>query len=61
MKGRTMDKPAEPEKVTCAVCRAEIPKAAALHAEGKDYVRHFCDAACFEHWVEGEDPGPEKT
>ena len=56
-----MDKPAEPEKVACAVCQAEIPKAAALHAEGKDYVYHFCGAACFEHWDEENETGPEKT
>jgi YHS domain-containing protein len=55
-----MDKPAETKKVTCAVCRAEIPKAAALHAEGKDYVYHFCDAACFEHWDEEKEAEPEK-
>lgn len=55
-----MEKPAEPKKVTCAVCRAEIPEAAALHAEGRDYVYHFCDAACFEHWDEEKEPGPEK-
>jgi YHS domain-containing protein len=55
-----MDKPPESEKVACAVCRAEIPKAAALHAEGKDYVYHFCDTACFEHWDEGVKPEPKK-
>lgn len=52
--------PPEPEKVTCAVCRAEIPKAAALHAEGRDYVYHFCDAACLDLWDGETDAGRDK-
>ena len=53
-------RPADPERVSCAVCRAEIPKAAALHAEGQNYVYHFCGPACYGHWAEGKKPEPEK-
>jgi YHS domain-containing protein len=38
------------EKIACHVCRKIIPKAAALHAEGKEYVHYFCNTACLEHW-----------
>lgn len=55
-----MPQPDESEKVACSVCRAEIPRAAALHAEGQDYVYHFCDASCFEHWQEARKAEPKK-
>jgi len=44
-----MNKEAE-EKIACEVCRKMIPKAAALHAEGRDYVLHFCNIDCLDHW-----------
>jgi len=40
----------EPEKISCQVCHKLIPKAAALHAEGQEYVLHFCDSSCLDHW-----------
>jgi hypothetical protein len=40
----------EEEKIACEVCRKLIPKAAALHAEGQDYVLHFCNIDCLDHW-----------
>jgi len=40
----------EEEKIACHVCRKMIPKAAALHAEGKDYVLHFCNIECLDFW-----------
>ncbi len=40
----------EQEKIPCEVCRKMIPKAAAVHAEGRDYVLHFCDTSCLLHW-----------
>jgi len=38
------------EKIACEVCQKMIPKAAALHAEGQDYVLHFCNIDCLDHW-----------
>jgi len=38
------------EKISCEVCRKMIPKAAAVHAEGQDYVLYFCDTSCLNHW-----------
>ena len=46
------------EKISCHICQKEIPKAAALHAEGQDYVLHFCDITCLDFWKK-ENP-PEK-
>ncbi len=40
----------EVEKIPCHVCKKMIPKAAALHAEGQDYVLHFCDISCLDYW-----------
>lgn len=38
------------EKISCHVCKKIIPKAAAVHAEGEEYVIHFCDLGCLDHW-----------
>ena len=38
------------EKVACHVCKKMIPKSAALHAEGQEYVLHFCDICCLDYW-----------
>jgi YHS domain-containing protein len=43
------------EKLACHVCRAEIPKAAALHAEGREYAYHFCSAGCLAEWEKKQD------
>lgn len=50
----------ESEKLACHVCRKLIPKAAALHAEGKDYVLHFCDIECLDYWKNHHRKDPEK-
>ena len=42
----------ENEKIACHVCKKMIPKSAALHAEGADYVHHFCDTSCLAFWEE---------
>jgi hypothetical protein len=47
------------EKISCHICRAEIPKAAALHAEGREYVHHFCSAGCLLEWEKTR--GKEKS
>lgn len=38
------------EKIPCHVCRKEIPKDAAVHAEGRDYVLYFCSTECLDYW-----------
>ncbi len=38
------------EKIACHVCKKMIPRATALHAEGRDYVLHFCDIECLDYW-----------
>ncbi len=40
----------EEKKIPCHVCRRMIPKAAALQAEGQDYVLHFCNIECLDFW-----------
>jgi hypothetical protein len=44
----------EEKKIACHVCRKEIPEAAALHAEGREYVLHFCKIECLEYWKKTE-------
>ena len=44
----------EQEKIECHVCKKEIPKAAALHAEGEEYVHYFCNTSCLTYWEEKE-------
>lgn len=38
------------EKISCHVCKKMIPKAAAVNAEGEEYVMHFCDIECLDYW-----------
>jgi len=38
------------EKIACHVCKKIIPKAAALHAEGKEYVLYFCHIDYLNYW-----------
>jgi hypothetical protein len=47
------------EKIACHVCKKEIPKSAALTAEGKDYVLNFCDISCLDYWKQ-EQEGKDK-
>jgi YHS domain-containing protein len=50
------------EKIACHVCQKEIPKAAAVHSEGEEYVHHFCSTECMNVWKkkkEGQDTGNE--
>ncbi len=49
------------EKIPCHVCRSMIPKAAALHAEGQDYVLHFCSLECLDYWKEKEKDQEKKA
>jgi hypothetical protein len=38
------------EKISCHVCKTMIPKAAAMNAEGEEYVLHFCKLDCLDYW-----------
>jgi hypothetical protein len=40
----------EEQKIACHICKKDIPKAAALHAEGEEYVLHFCNIECMDYW-----------
>ena len=51
----------EDEKISCHICQNEIPKAAALNAEGEEYVYYFCHSDCLEHWKEREKGGGTNT
>jgi len=50
----------EERKIACDVCRKLIPKAAALHAEGKEYVFHFCNIECLDYWKNHQKEGAGK-
>ncbi|MBN1271691.1 MAG: DUF3330 domain-containing protein [Candidatus Aminicenantes bacterium] len=47
------------EKIACHVCKKMIPKSAAIHAEGKEYVLHFCNTACLDYWKKHKDEKSE--
>ena len=51
--------PHKDEKIACHICRAMIPKAAALHPEGQDYVLHFCSLDCLDYWKNTQAEAPE--
>ena len=53
-------KPKE-EKIACHICREMIPKAAALHAEGQDYVVHFCSLDCLDYWKKAQTEAPKAS
>jgi hypothetical protein len=41
--------------IACDVCKKEIPKAAALHPEGEEYVLNFCSIECLDYWKKEQD------
>ena len=51
----------QPQKVSCSMCRKEIPLSAALTPQGSDYVGYFCGIECYDQFVEQKKSGkPEK-
>jgi hypothetical protein len=50
----------EEKKIACQVCKKLIPKAAALHAEGEEYVLHFCNIECLDYWKDHKEEDAEK-
>ena len=41
--------------LSCAVCLQEIPRSAALTAEGADYVGEFCGLDCYQEFLKETD------
>lgn len=37
-------------RLSCEVCKKEIPRSAAQSAEGDDYVFYFCGPECYAQW-----------
>jgi ribosomal protein S26 len=48
------------KKIPCHICKKMIPKAAAVHAEGRDYVLHFCDIDCLDYWKKEQEEKKKK-
>jgi hypothetical protein len=42
--------PRVPERVSCEVCRRELPAEQALHQEAEDYALWFCGHDCYAKW-----------
>lgn len=42
--------PDESGKISCDVCRKEVPISAAIIPEAADYVAHFCGLECYTQW-----------
>jgi hypothetical protein len=51
--------PRAPEKVSCALCRRQVPAEEALQQEGEDYLLWFCGLECYNSWKRDKDSGAE--
>ncbi|HEY4697916.1 MAG TPA: DUF3330 domain-containing protein [Gallionella sp.] len=50
----------ETEKVSCSICRKEVPLSEAVIPEAADYVAHFCGLECYAKWKrQSERPGQQ--
>jgi len=49
------------EKIACHVCKTMIPKAAAINAEGEEYVLHFCNLDCMDYWKKDKKEEKKET
>jgi len=38
------------EKISCDVCRKEVPLSEAVVPEAEDYFAHFCGMECYTEW-----------
>lgn len=47
--------PPEAEKVSCDICRKEVPLSEATTPEAVDYVAHFCGLECYAQWKQQHD------
>lgn len=60
MEGKGLTMSENDEKIACHVCKKVIPKATAVHAEGEEYVLHFCNLDCLNYWKkEKKEKAPE--
>ncbi|TXT23231.1 MAG: urf-2 [Gallionellaceae bacterium] len=51
----------QPEKISCSLCRKEVPLSAALTPQGADYVGYFCGIECYDEFsAQKESQAPEK-
>jgi len=41
---------AEVEKISCQLCRKQVPLSEAKVAEAADYVAYFCGLECYAKW-----------
>lgn len=48
---------ADVEKISCDVCRKEIPLSEATISEAVDYVAHFCGLECYTQWKQSDQAG----
>jgi YHS domain-containing protein len=48
------------DKIACQVCKKEIPKSAALNAEGAEYVQYFCNTDCLDYWKKEKEESEDK-
>ncbi|MBI5658712.1 MAG: DUF3330 domain-containing protein [Nitrosomonadales bacterium] len=47
----------QPQKISCSMCRKEIPLSAALTPQGADYVGYFCGIECYDEFAEQKKSG----
>lgn len=47
---KTNETPTAPDRISCAVCKKELPASEAISPEAQDYVIHFCGGACRAAW-----------
>ncbi|MBI4936753.1 MAG: DUF3330 domain-containing protein [Nitrosomonadales bacterium] len=47
----------QPQKISCSMCRKEIPLSAALRPQGVDYVGYFCGIECYDEFTEQKNSG----
>ncbi len=50
----------EEKTIACDICKKEIPKAAALHPEGEEYVLNFCSIECLDYWKEEQEKNQQE-
>ena len=47
-----MSNPSEIDKISCDICRKEVPLSEAMVPEAEEYVAHFCGLDCYTQWKE---------
>ncbi|QKT02867.1 DUF3330 domain-containing protein [Ectothiorhodospiraceae bacterium 2226] len=56
MSTETRPQPKEPEHLSCAQCKKEIPASTVVTSEGGEYVLHFCGVECMDAWKREKNP-----